>query len=224
MFFSKREADPVVIEFLNEYYCCFTLHYTINHTFPTPQLEVMTAIDYIKRHAKSLHVDKDKIVVIGFSTGGHLAASYGMLEEDEDLHKTLNIKNIDTKIAALVLSYPIITITLNTETMRTITGENKELIEKLSVEKHITTNYPPTFLWTTREDTLISPVNTEMMNEALEKAGVKHECIIFPHLNHGLCTGKRLINLYFYDKYVEDFKVLATWVPKAKSFLDEVLK
>lgn len=223
-FVSKREADPVVTEFLNEYYCCFTLYYTINHTYPTPQLEVMAAVDYIKKHAKSLHINKDKIAIIGFSAGGHLAASYGMLENDKYLHKILNIENRDASIAALVLCYPVITMTLNTETMQIVTGGNKELIEKLSIEKHVTKDYPPTFIWTTREDDLILPINTEMMNNALEKAKVKHECIIFPHLWHGLCTGKELINLGSYDKYIEDFKLISTWVLKAKNFLDDVLK
>ncbi len=223
-FVSKREADPVVAEFLADSYCCFTLNYTISKPYPVPQMEVMAAVDYIKRHAKSLHIDKDKIALIGFSAGGHLASSYGMLENDTKLHSLLKIENRDTSVSALVLCYPVITMTDATATKEVITGGREDLIDLLSIEKHIEKDYPPTFLWATEEDDLIPVYHTKMMNEALKKAHVKHECILYPHLGHGLSTAKRMINLPKYDNDEKEFRHVATWIDKAKLFLDKVMK
>ena len=63
-----------------------------------------------------------------------------------------------------------------------------------------------------------------MMDEALTKAHVRHECVIYPHLWHGLSVARRIINLPSYDDYVKDFKEVATWVNKAKKFLNKVMK
>ena len=226
MFCSIRESDPVVSQFLADDYCCFTLWYTTNTPYPVPQLEAMAAVDYIKRHAKSLRVDTTRLVMAGFSAGGHLTASYGMLERDEKLHSMLNIEGRDTTVTALVLSYPVITMGEEThqDTMETITGKDESLRELLSVEKHVSKDYPPTFLWTTKEDGAVPYTNTVMMDEALTKAHVRHECVIYPHLWHGLSVARRIINLPSYDEYVKDFKEVATWVNKAKKFLNKVMK
>ncbi len=225
-FCSRREADPVVSTFLADNYCCFTLWYTLSTQYPVPQMEVMASIDYIKRHAKSLKVDVNKIAVIGFSAGGHLAASYGMLERDEELHSLLNIKDRDTTVSALVLSYPVITMmqATHSESRNIITGGDEKLKELLSVEKHVTKDYPPTFIWATNEDDCVPVINTIMMDNALKAAHVKHECVIYPHLWHGLSTASRCLNIAGYDEYEKDFKLVATWVSKAKRFLDKVMK
>lgn len=44
---------------------------------------------------------------------------------------------------------------------------------KLSIELHVTKDYPPTFIWTTLEDTAVDPISTELMDEALNKVNVK---------------------------------------------------
>lgn len=225
-FLSRREADPVVSAFLAGEYSCFTLWYTTHAAYPVPQAEMMAAVDFIRSHAEKLRIDPKAICAIGFSAGGHLGASYAMLERSEELKKNLGILSHDTDLNALVLSYPVITMGKDTHqgTRNVITGGKEELIEFLSVEKHVTKNYPPTFLWATEEDHDVPVVNTVMMAESLRKAKVPYQCILYPHLWHGLSLATERLNPIGYQENRDDFLLNATWLDHALKFLSAVLK
>ena len=94
-----------------------------------------------------------------------------------ELANMMNLKNVESyKPKAIALCYPVITLTQNTHlhTKFNITNGNPSLINELSIELHVTKDYPPTFIWTTLEDTAVDPISTELMDEALNKANVKN--------------------------------------------------
>ena len=82
-FCSDREADPVALAFLNAGYNAFVLRYSVSQNCPVEEVytnafaEAQEAMDYLHQNAGDLHIDPEQIAVVGFSAGGHLAASGG---------------------------------------------------------------------------------------------------------------------------------------------------
>ena len=170
-YLSKREGDPVALAFMMKGYCTFILHYTCKTSYPTPMIEVACAIDYLRKNASKYYLNKDQIVVCGFSAGGHLAASYGYLYKHSDFLERVEFLAENIKPNCLILCYPVITMGEYThlETRMNITCNNKQLYELLSVEKNIDKDYPPTFVWTTKQDNVVSFYNSVMLVEQLGK-------------------------------------------------------
>ena len=146
--------------------------------YPHPQEDLKQAITEILAHAEEWKLERSGWSLWGSSAGGHLAASYCM--EDRGTPKP----------SALILVYPVITMGEQTHagSRDNLLGRDAEpaMIEKLSVERHITADYPPTFIWNGAADELVDPVNSRMMEAALEQAGVPHKAEEFAGIGHGV--------------------------------------
>ena len=81
---SPREADPVAVQFLQAGYHVFTLIYSTDHAplLWQPLTEAASAILYLRRNAADLRIAADKITIVGFSAGAHLAASTALLWDE----------------------------------------------------------------------------------------------------------------------------------------------
>ena len=101
---SKREADPVAMQFLQAGYNVFTLYYTCRSDESVPALRWQPLIDaagailHIRRNAEQFGTDPAKIAICGFSAGGHLAAStagsiVNLCGDDADLRATMSLEN-----------------------------------------------------------------------------------------------------------------------------------
>ena len=81
---SNREAEPVALQFNAMWIPCshsqiLLCSGRISHF----SLEVAASVKYIREHAKAWRVSPDKILIMGFSAGGHLAASYGVFWDEK---------------------------------------------------------------------------------------------------------------------------------------------
>ena len=221
---SKREKDPVVLEYLRAGYNVASITYT-NRTmlgendnlYPLPHLDLMYMIDYIKTHAPEHLIDKDRIALVGFSAGGHLAGSFPYVFKD--LLHLYKGKNKDLKPQVVVLSYPVINMkeSSETNTRKNITNFGKEELEEfLSIEKHIDPTYPKTYIWCTEDDDVVPSINTKMMVEQLKKNNVIHQYHIFKSGPHGLSTCDENV----LDKNTaENFKDIKAWTKESIEFL-----
>ncbi|AMC94407.1 hypothetical protein AOC36_10615 [Erysipelothrix larvae] len=163
-FCSDREADPVAFKYLGEGFHSAVLRYCVGdqRNFKTALNEASTSINMIRTHAKAWNVDPDRIYVLGFSAGGHLAAAVSNLGE----HKP----------NGCLLGYPA------------LLGSFAYLmnIDAPSLETCVTALTPPTFLFTTFGDDLVPVENTIKYMNALEKHDVPFEAHIFERGAHGL--------------------------------------
>lgn len=106
-FCSQREAEPIALQFLPLGFNAFVLTYsTAPHAFPTQLCEVAATIELIHKNQDKWNCDPNKIVIIGFSAGGHLAAHHSTMYDCKEVRAVFPESK---PVSVTVLSYPVIT-------------------------------------------------------------------------------------------------------------------
>ena len=188
---SVREGEPVALRFAAFGISALVLRYSgINKKFPTALLELSQAMAYVRTHASELGVNPDKIMVCGFSAGGHLAGSLAVHWNKPFISDVLGGANELYKPNGAVLCYPVITSgeKRHDGSIVNIAGENypDDIMELVSLEKQVTPDTPPVFLWHTSNDTCVPIENTLLFASALAENKVPFACHIFENGEHGL--------------------------------------
>jgi len=157
--------------------------------YPAPQDDLARAVKELHDTAEAWNLDMSGYSVWGSSAGGHLAASFGT-ENMGYVHYNL------PKPGALVLVYPVVTMGEKTHdgSRNFLIGQSpdREMVEFSSVEKQVTENYPPTFLWWGSSDSCVDPENSRMLRTVLQEAKIPCQCIEYPDVEHGVGIGKSL--------------------------------
>ncbi len=192
---SQREDEPTVLRFLGSGMAVIKVEYscgTEGGHYPTQLLQVSAAVVLARRNAQKWHIDTEKIVVMGYSAGGHLAATVGVQWQETFICDILGSKAGENKVNGMVLCYPVITSGKFTheDSIKFLLGEDKYQIpserKKVSLENMVTQNTPKAFLWHTFEDDLVPVENTLKMAQALREQGIQFELHIYPEGPHGL--------------------------------------
>lgn len=193
---SQRESAPVAVKYVANGYCAFVLDYSVNTAYPVPLVEACMAVAYIRENASKYRVDKNLVAATGFSAGGHLAAMLANIYDEKEVFEILGDRAQTAKLNAVVLSYPVVTMGQFTHEISRdiITGNNPELYEKLSMEKRVTENSVPAFIWHTFEDTCVPVENSLMLAEAYRRANVPLSLHIFEKGWHGMSLCNEEVN------------------------------
>ncbi len=193
-FVSPREAEPVALQFVAMGCHAAVLDYAVAPAhWPDASLQLAMAIAHVRAHAAEYHIDPRKVVVAGFSAGGHLAATSGTLWNDAALYGPLGEEPRAIRPDAMILSYPVITsgeFAHQGSFDHLTTGAPEQcdaaLAGALSLETRVTADTPPAFLWHTADDGHVPVENSVLFFSALHRCGVPAELHIFPHGYHGL--------------------------------------
>ena len=199
---SRREADPVAMQFLQAGYNVFTLYYTCrsDETVPAlrwqPLIDAAGAILHIRRNAEQFGTDPAKIAICGFSAGGHLAASTAILWDAEPVQTALGIHGTEARPDAGVLGYPVITAGeyRHDGSIVNLCGDDADLRATMSLENQVRDGLPPFFVWHTVEDPSVPVQNSLMLAGALTAHKVPLELHLFAHDGHGTSTCTREVN------------------------------
>lgn len=186
---SKRELEPVAFRFAAEGFQTFLLDYSVQTAYPVPLVEAAMAMAYIRENSVKYAVNGAKVCAAGFSAGGHLTGMLGTLFADEHIKSALGKRAGLVRPDAVVLSYPVITADeafTHADTMRTISGGDKALAARLSVEKRVDVESSPAFIWHTAEDNCVPVENALRLACAYRAAGVPFELHVFEAGYHGL--------------------------------------
>lgn len=223
---SNRENEPIALSLLAHDYNAFCINYacTSDIEFPYPMLQVFALVAYIRQHAEEYNVDINNIYVMGFSAGGHLAASSACYFIDPKFASMLNVKPEDIKINGCILAYPVITMKedeTHIGTMENITeGRKPELMDYFSIEKHVSRSFPKTFIYETEEDVVVPPINTYKLVDALKSQGIECKVDLFPKGIHGtsLCTEQ----VYYGQprSFIEEIKLNSKWIDHMVNFFN----
>ncbi|HUM83089.1 MAG TPA: alpha/beta hydrolase [Lachnospiraceae bacterium] len=204
---SDREGEPVAMAFASMGYHAFVLRYSVSGlaVYPSQMREIGMSILKMRERADEWKLDPEKIILCGFSAGGHNAAMYGNCWNRPIVTEALRADASDLKPAAQILGYPVCdylgmkdnfgremeaSAKLIFEQSAEALFGNREITDELlregSPSRNVSSSTPPTFLWSTCEDELVPIRNSVMMADALAQNGIPFEMHIFEKGGHGL--------------------------------------
>ena len=195
-FTSDREAEAVALRFTAMGYHACVLRYSVAPAeFPQALCELAWCVAYLRRNAEEYGIVRDKIIVSGFSAGGHLAASLGVFWNASWLKEAAALTNEEMRPNGLVLSYPVITsgCFAHGSSFDFLMGKKAgtELKEYLSLEKQVGKDTPPAFIWHTAMDKTVPVQNSMLFAGALIENQISVELHVFPEGDHGLSLADR---------------------------------
>jgi acetyl esterase/lipase len=169
----------------------FVVQYRVApYRFPAPQEDALRAIKIIRSRAAEWKVKPDKIAICGFSAGGHLAGSCGIFFDKVKADNGDNADSCSSRPDALILCYPVISSGPKGHQGSFINLFGPEAApehkEKHSLEKLVSKNTPPAFLWHTADDGGVPVENSLMLSTALRENEIPFELHVFPQGRHGL--------------------------------------
>lgn len=218
---SDREAEPVAIRFASMGYQAFVLRYSTyakgdtlgslhmtephGSHYPQPLYDLAKALQTVRAHADEWLIDPERIVVAGFSAGGHLAASLGVHWHEPFLQEKLETEDISWKPDALVLGYAITDYVYRREQFSKTAHRWPEgffdvsnlavfgvprpteiQLEERSPVRYVSEKTPPSFLWHTADDHIVFAANSLRFAAALAQHKVPYELHVFESGVHGL--------------------------------------
>ena len=192
---ADHEGRPVA-EWLNSLgITAFVLKYRHGPRYhhPSPLQDAARAIRTVRARAKEWNLDPNRIAILGFSAGGHLASTIGTHFDDGNAASPDPIERVSSRPDRLILIYPVISMRQFTHagSKRQLLGENPpdELVVLLSNDEQVTKQTPPTFLVHSTDDSGVPVENSLRFVEALRKAGVPFELHVYEHGGHGYGLG-----------------------------------
>lgn len=193
---SDREAEGIALKYLALGYHAAVLRYSVAPaSYPHALLQLAKAAAMLRKNSEKWHIDRNRLITIGFSAGGHLAACLGNFWNRSFLTELTLEKADDIRPNAQILAYPVISSGryAHQDSFVNLLGERlEELKEKVSMEKQVSRDTPPTFLWHSFEDTTVKIENSMLFAWALREHNVPAECHFYGQGPHGIGTAGTL--------------------------------
>lgn len=186
---SDREAEPVALRFLTKGYGAFVLNYSVAPVrFPHALREAAMAMRYIRENAAELGIIKNMVAATGFSAGGHLCGTLGMMFDAPELQDIAPAEVI--RPDALGLCYPVAVSWGRTHegSFQNLCGDDEALWQRLSLDRLVRKDMPPAFIWHTRDDTCVPCRNSLILAQTMEEMDIPFVLHIYRSGWHGLST------------------------------------
>jgi acetyl esterase/lipase len=164
---------------------------------PTELGDAQRAIRTVRARATEWAVDPNRVGIIGFSAGGHLASSTGTHFDAGTPSSSDAVERASSRPDFMLLMYPVITMRGDSLThlgsRKSLLGENPDaaLVRLMSSELQVTHETPPVFLVHASDDNVVPVENSVLMYQALRAANVPVEMHIFEHGGHGFGLATR---------------------------------
>ena len=197
------EEIPVSVELHKKGMTVFSFVYPVKEDSKSAIECLKSFIEFLFKHADRLNIDMEDYMVLGFSAGGHLAASVST--------DNLGITSC-SKPLLLGLSYPVITMGEYKEpgTFNNLLGEEytQEDIEKYSVELHVGEDYSNCFIWQCNRDCVVPFKNSLLLAEALKNKNIDYRLESFDSDVHGYGIAKNKIADGWVDRLYDYYLLL----------------
>lgn len=193
---SPNEAENVAVRFYHLGYQAFVLNYTVDSTksFPLkhqPLKDISRAVRLLRKNADKYRIYESKVVVCGFSAGGHLAASLCVHYKDVEDPEFADFSN---RPDGAILSYPVITSSTHAHkrSFEVLLGPLATMddLRYYSIEKQVTEDMVPSFIWCTAQDENVPIDNSLVMAKAMREKKVPYALHIYSEGLHGINLGE----------------------------------
>jgi acetyl esterase/lipase len=170
----------------------FILKYRMQeYGHPAPLRDVLRAVRLLRSQAARWKIAPNRIGVMGFSAGGHLASSAGTLFDAPEGRTGAELDRVSARPDFLVLVYPVITMSapyahVGSRQSLMGTDPSPSLIARLSTNMKVTKDTPPAFLVHGGTDQSVPPENSVLFYSALRSAGVPAELHLYQEGAHGI--------------------------------------
>ena len=193
---SDREAEVIAYPYLLAGYHAFVLRYSTgdNRRWPNPLNDYEQAMELIRSKEDEWHILTDKIAVIGFSAGGHLAACAATVAKNRPNAAILGYAALEQDIASFC----------------------QPGTDVPSPTDHVDAMTPPCFLFAARDDSVVPIHNTLNFESALAKFGTQFESHIYAYGGHGFGTGEPNIS------GIELCRRIPNWAKDSVGWLEDV--
>lgn len=211
---APHEGEPVARWLAELGYAAFVLQYRVApYAYPVPYLDGLKALSVLRRHAAGWGIDADRIGVLGFSAGGHLAALLSTAVEPvpDPGGPAISVQRPDFS----VLCYPVIILegpAAHSGSTHNLLGRSADpaVVASLDADRRVDGDAPPTFLWHTADDEAVPVEHSLRYAGALAQAGVPFALHVYPHGRHGLGLA-------------EDAPAVALWRVECAAWLQTVV-
>ncbi|MEI6492371.1 MAG: alpha/beta hydrolase [Verrucomicrobiota bacterium] len=190
---AAHEGEGFAGVFQLQGFKAFVLNYRLGsngYRHPVMLADAARALRLVRSRAASDGFDPNKIVIIGSSAGGHLAATLLTKWDKGNPDDPDPVERASSRPDLGILCYPVITMGASTHggSRDNLLGANapEARCAELSAENHVTPATPPCFVWHTWEDPAVPVDNSLLFVSALRKSGVPFECHIYQDGGHGL--------------------------------------
>ena len=187
---NKSDFNQYVDSFQRRlpHYAIYNLNYRLyngSNQFPTQEQDIKQAIDFIVARAQEDQIDKNKLVLLGASAGGHLALLQAYKYKEPKVAAVIDFFAPTDLIAMYTKPWhPYLPIALEMVT-GTNPKTNAESYLQSSPVDFITTHSAPTLIFHGSKDQIVDISQSRTLQEKLEKAGVAHELVVYPDRRHG---------------------------------------
>lgn len=216
---TDREGEPVAMKFAAAGYHTFVLHYRVMPEKVTDPLEDLArTIVMLRKNSKEWRIDKDNISICGFSAGGHLAASLGVYWNHEFLSELVGVENDLLKPNRLILGYPALSMKVPKSKflVERLANGDESFADFLSVDKHVSSDTPPVFMWHTASDDTAPVQNSHIFALSLSEFEIPYEMHVFPYGPHGQSVVEDHVYTHMPNIYSSD---CAQWVELALKWM-----
>lgn len=191
----------------------FVLYYRVApYKHPVPVLDGKRAVRYARYCADKYGYDKDKIGIMGFSAGGHLAGSVGTYKGDFGYALKDDIDKESSKPNFMILCYPVVSF-VNHAHMGSFhnLSEDKDIktAKELSIENNVGCDTPPAFIWHTTHDGGVPVENSLNLALAMSRFNIPFEIHTYKDGPHGVGLAP-------------DYKHTAVWVDACKNWMESM--
>ena len=230
VFKGSAEGDGAALAFSAEGYQTFVLEYTVGSEarFPAQILDYAASVKVIREHASEWNTDTERISVLGFSAGGHLAGMIATAWHLPRFAQAVGLEPINLKPLCAMLLYGVLDLSIQLEYNKRSGGggsmflnvfgteePTEDMMKAFSPAQLVTENTCPVFLAAARNDSMVPSVQTLKMALMLSNRKIPYELHLFENGDHLFATGQS------HDiPWREDLKYTASaWLPLAKKFL-----
>lgn len=224
---SDREGESIALAFLPYGFNTFVLHYSIggeDRVYPLQLREVALSMKHIKDNAEKYGIDPDELFNVGFSAGGHLAASSGVFWKRKEVTEGLDIPEGYNKPRGVMPIYPVINPEGHRYSFTMLLGDpdpSQELLDYTSVDQHVDADSVPAFIMHTFADQMVDVKNTLSLATAYANAGIPFEMHIYPNGPHGMALANHITDR---GKPEYNDPIIAEWVRLASAWVDKLCK